>query len=74
MCLKCKSINNNHLFIELLLYKINVTFAIVLVLGHVMLLTICYIKYFLYVCFCVCAVAPISFDFPVSQMGCTSLN
>ncbi len=44
---KCKPVNINYLFIELLLYKINVTFAIVMVLGRVMLRTyiISYIKY-----------------------------
>lgn len=38
MCLKCKSVNNNYLFIELLLYKISVTFAIVLIFGKTSLL------------------------------------
>ncbi len=56
MCLKYKTVNINYLFTELLLYKINATFAIVLVLGHVMLLTciICYIQYLYFFSTAVC--------------------
>ncbi len=65
---KCKSVNINYLFNELPLNKINVTFAIMLVLGRVMLLTYirCYIEYLsfflpqyvcscLFLCVCCCA-------------------